>query len=193
MERIKAVNKGRYSISWKESIPGYGYSARYGSEDGNIICDTFKSYSQPEITCVLQCLMSNHVDLHPIFIAEDGNLFWPIIWYFGSVYNAISSCCDASTLYKVYGNTLEGVSINAPTISFPNQIARAFPASASNQLRIACGNETCPQVDHHASFKKCGGCRVRYYCCKKCQVEDFKVHKSECKAERIRNDDEVSR
>ena len=199
-ERTLAVMQGHYSISWTESIPGYGYCARYANDNGKIIKDVFKSYSKPEIECVLQCLMSNPADLHPIFIAEDSNLFWPIIWYYGSVYNAISECCNSNIVNKVYGNTLESMGMNlwenmgtpsqsnCATNTVPDEILSAFPESATNQLRIACGNEKCPQLDHQEKFKKCSGCRVRYYCKRECQLEDFKLHKPECKEQRVRNE-----
>ena len=36
-----------------------------------------------------QCLMSNPADLHPAAVAEDQNLYWPIIWYWGFVHAAL--------------------------------------------------------------------------------------------------------
>ena len=187
-QRIMAVAKGHYSISWSEAIPGYGYCARYATEDGEIIRDIFKSYSEPEVCCVLQCLMSNVADLHPLFIAEDSNLFWPIIWYYGSVFNAISQCCDIETLSTVYGSAMHEVELDSNTVSFPDEILSAFPEHATDQIRISCGNDKCPQLDHQSKFKQCSGCKVRHYCDRKCQMEDFQLHKKECKAERNRNE-----
>ena len=188
-QRTMAVAQGHYSISWSEAIPGYGYCARYATEDGEIIRDIFKSYSQPEICCVLQCLMNNVADLHPLFIAEDSNLFWPIIWYYGSVCNAILQCCDSETVNKLYGSSLDELQSTISAESIPDEVISAFPEAATNQIRIACGNETCPHLDHQEKFKKCSGCMVRCYCDRKCQMEDLQTHKKECKAERNKNEE----
>ena len=192
--RIIATREGKYCIGYTESIPGYGYNARFSNEDGDIISDTFKSYSQPEIACVLQCLMSNPADLHPIFIAEDGNLYWPIIWYYGSVYNAISQCCNTATVNKVYGSCIKkSQSQLPPSNPVSEEILSAFPDFAINQLRMTCGNDICPQFEGQRKFMKCAACRVRFYCSRDCQVKDFKIHKQECKKAQNQDDNRAER
>ena len=63
--------EGLYSISITETVPTYGYGARYFTmADGNMVLETFKQYSQPEMCCVLQCLMSNPADLHPLHLLD---------------------------------------------------------------------------------------------------------------------------
>ena len=104
VKRTTAVAEGSYSVSITETVPTYGYGARYFTlKDGNLVLDTFKAYSQPEICSVLQCLMSNPADLHPLYIAEDPNLYWPVIWFYGSVYNALLECCGHKVVQQIYG------------------------------------------------------------------------------------------
>ena len=137
-QRLRAVAFGQYSISLDQAIPDYGYAARYVDEHGVIVQDIFKAYCKPEIKQVLQCLMTNPADLHPYAVAEDQNLYWPIIWYWGSVFYAIQDTCDDSTLQAVYNKlgpkiTFEGIQGSCGL--------EAFPEAAAGEWRIACGNE----------------------------------------------------
>ena len=182
VKRTTAVAEGMYSLSITEIIPDYGHGVRYLQvADGNMILETFKSYSQPEICCVLQCLMSNPADLHPLHLAEDPNLYWPIIWFYGSVYSAILACCGSKVVKKIFGKMSQYRSNKIPTGSaaIPPSLS-AFPTFAIGEMRIACGNEVCPMLDHSEKFLKCTGCKVRYYCAEECQKADWKKHKTEC-------------
>ena len=181
VQRTNAVAAGLFSISISETLPDYGYGAQYLTADGQMVLETFKRYSQPEICCVLQCLMSNPADLHPQWVAEDPNLYWPIIWYYGSVYSALMTCCGPKLVKKIYGKTSQYRSnkILTGSPSFPHT-DNAFPSYAVGEMRMACGNESCPKLDHNEKFLKCAGCKVRYYCNEECQKADWKQHKKEC-------------
>jgi len=183
VKRTTGVAEGLYSISITETVPGYGYGARYYTvAEGNMVLETFKAYSQPEIGCVLQCLMSNPADLHPLHLAEDPNLYWPIIWFYGSVYTALLQSCGSKVVKKIYGKLSKYRSnkISSGRPAIPTSLS-AFPSFAIGEMRIACGNEVCPNLDHSEKFLKCTGCRVRYYCSEQCQRSDWKKHKAECK------------
>jgi len=182
LKRVAAVAEGLYSISITETVPEYGYGARYFAvKDGNMRLETFKRYSQPEIRCVLQSLMNNPADLHPLHVAEDPNLYWPVIWFFGSVYSALVECCAHSVVKKIFGKLSKYRSnkISSGSSSLPGP-SSAFPSSAVGEMRMACGNESCPNLDHSEKFQKCTGCRVRYYCKPECQRADWSKHKTEC-------------
>ena len=181
-ERLRAVAEGSYSLSLSETIPGYAYGARYTNKQGGIVQEIYKDYSKPEISCVLQCLKTNHsktcADLHPIFIAQDQNLFWPLIWYFGSLYTVILESCGENIIKELFGKTT--MSGDMQTSLHPDTM-QAFPESAVGEMRIACGSEPCPKLDHEKKFLLCTGCRVRRYCSKECRREDWGKHKQECK------------
>jgi hypothetical protein len=76
-------------------------------------------------------------------VAEDQNLYWPIIWYWGSMHAVLLEARGPATKEAVYGKL-------APAIALA-----AFPESAAGQCRIACGNQECPNLDHKIKFKVC--------------------------------------
>ena len=185
-QRTAAVAQGLYSISLTEAIPDYGHAARFTTEKGKIRNEVFKSYSKPEISCFLQCFSSNPADLHPLFLAEDQTIYWNIIWFFGSVYEAVLECCGEKVVKKVFGKLKQYRSKNLakthlPCGPLPLDVAAAFPASAVGEMRIACGNENCPNLDHEKRFEKCTGCMTRRYCSQQCLDKDWSKHDVECK------------
>ena len=52
--RILAVSQSLYNLSITETVPDYGYGARYTTHSGDIVQEVFKSYSKPEVGNVLQ-------------------------------------------------------------------------------------------------------------------------------------------
>ena len=135
-----------------------------------------------KICSLLQCLSSNPADLHPLFLAEEQNIYWPLIWYYGTVYNAILECCGEKLVEEVFGKLRNlAASQSLPRGALPPEALAAFPDSAVGELRIACGNENCPKLDHAEKFKVCTGCRVRRFCSEECLRKDWSKHKSECK------------
>ena len=122
-----------------------------------------------------------------MFPAEEQNIYWPLIWCFGTVYDAILECCGEKFVKKVF-DKLRSSSLSASSLSSeaPSpDVPAAFPDSAVGELRIACGNENCPKLDHKEKFKVCTGratgCRVRRFCSVECLRKDWEKHKSECK------------
>ena len=184
-QRSQAVAQGSYSLSITEVIPSYGYGARYTTEKEAIVQEVYKAYSKPEICCILQCFLTNPADLHPLFLAEDPNLYWPMIWYYGTAYNAILECCGDKIVKKVYGKLKQYRSQNLAKANLPMMLKPdaliVFPDSAAGEMRIACGSEVCPKLDHKEKFNKCLGCRIRRYCSHLCQKEDWGKHQKECK------------
>jgi len=180
LARLQSVAKGLYSISVTQIIPNYGYAARYVKEDGVIVQDIFKAYSKPDVRQVLQCLMSNPADLHPCAVAEDQNLFWAVIWYWGSVHRAVQETCNRYTVETVYNKLGDDISFKRSDNVCASALT-AFPESAAGEWRIACGNEDCPRVDHEVKFNLCKGCKVRRYCDEDCQRKDWSKHKKFCK------------
>ena len=180
--RIRAVAEGSYSLSLSETIPDYAYGARYTTKQGRIVQEIYKGYSKPELSCVLQCLMTNHsetcADLHPLFIAQDQNLFWPLIWCFGSLYTAMQESCGEEITKQLYNKTTKSSKM---VLSLHPDTLQAYPGSAVGEVRIACGSEPCPKLDHKKKFLLCTGCRMRRYCNEGCRGEDWGKHNKECK------------
>merc|ERR1719369_1347959 len=90
--RVFAVAHELFAISTTETLAGFGYAAIYANTlDNTITKETFRCYSKPEIDSVIACLMDNPADVHVYQIAKDPNLYWPIVWYYGSVHSALVS------------------------------------------------------------------------------------------------------
>jgi hypothetical protein len=53
-----------------------------------------------------------------------------------------------------------------------------YKAVAENGLWQPCSNEGCKTP--HGNFKKCSKCKKVRYCCRECQVADWKKHKPDC-------------
>lgn len=177
-QRLRAVSLGQFSLSLTPVFSRKFYTARYANEDGVIIQDVFFAYSQPYIKQALQCLMCNPADLHPLAVAEEAHLFWPIIWFWGSVFKAVQDTCTKATLDGIYYSL--GDEINCAEGGNASAMA-AFPEDAAGEWRIACGNEDCPRVDHEVKFNLCKGCKVRRYCDAACQRNDWPKHMQYCK------------
>ena len=95
-------------------------------------------------------------------------------------------CCGEKVVKKVFGKLKQYRSNNLakthlPCGPLPLDVAAAFPASAVGEMRIACGNENCPNLDHEERFNKCTGCKTRRYCSQLCLDKDWSEHVAECK------------
>jgi hypothetical protein len=60
----------------------------------------------------------------------------------------------------------------------------AFPESAAEEWRVACGSKDCLNLDHKIKFQMCQGCKVLCYCAVPCQKKDWVKRKAYCRAGR---------
>jgi len=178
--RVFAVAHDLYAISTTYAIIGYGYQVTYANSlDNTIIKETFKSYSKPEIKSVLSCLMNNPADVHVYHMAQDPNLYWPIVWYYGSVHAALERVGGQQLIRDVYHSNEIKTAERNKREDIDENLAAAFPEMPGN-LGLICGNEECVKFGLLESFSKCGSCKNRRYCSEKCQRADWKIHKQEC-------------
>ena len=76
---------------------------------------------------------------------------------------------------KQGGRVIGNVPLEAPW-QFRAQVLSSFILCL--QLSTTCNNEGCDKSRHH----KCANCKLAFYCCKDCQVEDWSArHKRVCK------------
>ena len=105
---------------------------------------------------MLQGLSSNPADLHPLLLAEKQNIYWSLIRYFGTVYEAIFECRGEKFVKEVFGKLRKSnfAASNLPTGAHPPVALAAFhfPDSAVGELEIACGNENCLKLEHTDKF-----------------------------------------
>jgi len=177
--RVFAVAHDLYAISTTCALVGWGYQVTYANSlNSTITKETFKPYSRPEINSVLSCLMNNPADVNVYNIAQDPNLYWPIVWYYGSVHAALEKVGGEQLLREVYSSD-NVLSARKNRKDIDSSLTAAFPDMPGN-LRFICGNGDCPKFDHLESFLKCANCKNRRYCSEICQRADWKIHKKEC-------------
>lgn len=72
--------------------------------------------------------------------------------------------------------------------SLCNQVVREFSYKlnkvSEDDLTMQCGYERCGKVEQTGGpkFMRCGRCRIRFYCSKECQINDWPHHKKMCEA-----------
>ena len=109
-KRVKAVSVGAYAIS-KDVVcaqpgePGiYCYGVVYQtSMEEKIEKEKFIGYCKEEINTVLSLLSCHSADIDPRVICLNPDLYWSIIWYYGSVYTALESIGGKELQQKVFG------------------------------------------------------------------------------------------
>ena len=109
------------------------------------------------------------MDLHPLQLAKDPDIYWPIVHYYGSVYSALKEILDGKTVDSIYENIPECTSLPERRNIVDEE-----------QLVIKCGHNSCVHLDWEFKFNQCSRCNLRRYCSPSCQKLDWKVHKKEC-------------
>jgi len=165
--RLVAVRHSAFALSARQTLRGYGHSACYAvwSHKPETRMERFKSYSKCEVAAVLGVLLDLRPDLLvPGFLASDPNLYWPIVYHFGSVAGALLDM------------NIELESSSVEETAVPAWLSKAFPGGDA----LKCGADECIALDWNMQFRKCGQCRRIKYCSHQCQKGHWKVHKLAC-------------
>ena len=118
------------------------------------------------------------MDLHPLQLAKDPNIYWPIINYFGSVYSALKELLDEEIVDCIYKNIPEFIDI--PDRRNVDKLLKIDNVVPEEKFVIKCGYCPCVRLDWKYKFKQCSRCMVRRYCSSRCQKQDLSRHKKEC-------------
>jgi hypothetical protein len=189
-ERLWATMNGVYAVSNTEPLDSQGRLVLYAKQDGSIARDTFKEYSKPEIIAVLVGLTASEHDavVQPMFIAQDPNLFWPVVSYFGSI-RAGFVAARPKTISRPKWQKRVGlpkIKSKRPPASTDdvelNRLSRLsidFLAHQGQKLYL-CGCKGCNSL--LPVLKICSKCNTRGYCSPDCQKADWKAHKLECQS-----------
>lgn len=187
--RLEAVAQGRVILSQTEALEGRGHMAVIRESDGFVRSETFKHYSRSEVEIVLASLAAlpeplGVVFAHPLFIAQDPNLFWPLIYDHGCIRAALEHVAPHVDWVGKLG-PLHPVADAAPFL----------PGIEPGAVLRRCGNESCLRFERDekakkgllgekkdTQFRKCGDCERRFYCSRECSALDWALHKDECKA-----------
>jgi hypothetical protein len=88
--RLEATLHGRVALSLYESVESRGRMVIWRDTAGEFHSETFKRYLRADVEIVLAALVAWQPALaHPLFVAQDPDLFWPIISYHGTVRAAL--------------------------------------------------------------------------------------------------------
>jgi hypothetical protein len=95
-ERLEVVSRGSVALSLQESLESRGHTAIFRLADGTVKSESFKDYGRGEVECGLAALVASEVAdcydphvVHPLFVAQDPNLFWSLVLNHGSIRAAL--------------------------------------------------------------------------------------------------------
>ena len=168
-KRILSVYENSFLFSSDEFFSCLFYSAIFNLGSGLKKQDYFRNYGKYEIITVIRFMALQPMDLHPLQLAKDPNLYWPIVHYYGSVYSAFKEILDEKTVDSIYENFPEST-----------PLPKRLNIVDEEQFVIKCGHNSCVHLDWEFKFKKCSRCELRRYCSPSCQKYDWKLHKKEC-------------
>jgi hypothetical protein len=194
MGRLWASVRALYATSETEPLDQRGRVAVYMTEGGELKSETFKIYSKVEVLTVLAGLtaaamaspasqgggmLETRPVAHPLFMAQDPNLFWPVVSYFGSVREGLLAVkpgrMDAGTWF---GRLDLGEEQPLPETTAAER--GQFSHDDAGAAMLMCGAEDCRVLCAKKPLL-CGRCELRGYCSEKCQRADWKQHKLECR------------
>ena len=178
-ERLAAVATGATAISLQEALESRGHLAIFRGRNGTIKSETFKDYGRGEVECTLAMLVAakdfNRGYLpHPIFVAQDPNLFWPLILSHGSIRAALEFVAPHVDWEEKLGSVR----------AVPEQVP-IVPDTEPGKIMRRCGNDVCLKLEPvrgDGKFKTCSRCKRREYCSADCAKADWILHKRECRA-----------
>ena len=181
-ERLQAVATNSVAISLEEALEQRGQCAIWRTPAGCLKSETFKDYCRAEVECALAAMVLVRRDYDtpiatPLFVAQDPNLYWPIIFHHGSVRAALEHVAPHVDWTEELGP--------AHTV-LPDPIpveTSKFYDVAPNEILRKCGNPSCLKLEpdrSQGSFQRCSRCLRRWYCSRACQEMDFAWHKGEC-------------
>ena len=148
----------------------------------------YRSYARSEICLAIRLLAQNGGDelgvgvlthnsgddlVNPIRLAYKVELYWPIIYHYGSIYDALLMTLGKQRTKEIY----KGCYKAGPDMLEEEEERESF---------IRCGNtDHCNKICHQigsdgGGFSKCARCKLRRYCSATCQKKDWKLHKPEC-------------
>ena len=101
-QRILSVYRKEYIMSRDETLAQLFYSVIFTLESGLKWQDNFRNYSKHEVIFTIRVLALEPMDLHPLQLAKDPNIYWPIVHYYGSVYSALLEILEKKTVDLIY-------------------------------------------------------------------------------------------
>jgi hypothetical protein len=121
------------------------------------------------------------VYVSPLFIAQDPNFLYPLIYDHGSIRAALEFVAPHIDWNENIGPVKENVLEQVPLI----------PGCQPGKFLRKCGNGFCTNLEKYKTgsfFLYCSRCNRRKYCSSNCQRDDWVLHKHECVSSNISKD-----
>jgi hypothetical protein len=170
-ERLDSIARGSLVLSLDEEMPHRGHAAIFRGNDGTMKMETWKYYCVGEVECVLAVLVASGLFAYvsPLFIAQDPNFLYPLIYDHGSIRAALEFVASHIDWNENIGPVKENVLEQLPLI------LRCQPGKYLQKC-------FCTNLEKYksGSFQCCSRCNHRKYCSAKCQRDDWVIHKHEC-------------
>eukprot|EP00727_Mastigamoeba_balamuthi_P005483 m51a1_g1554 hypothetical protein (642) ;mRNA; r:11599-14039 len=180
--RLLASCRGRYVVSeWETSSSAAGqcYEAIYDDPGvrGGKSLDRFKMYSAADIRSVLRTLAEADLEyVHPLWLAQDPNIWWPLVWRFPSLWAALSESLDVELLDDVPWELLQ-LPEGAETV-----VSTWYTDLVPGRAYFKCSRDECVELEREDNpFLTCPGCMRKSYHSAACQKAHWAQHKAECK------------
>ena len=162
--------------------------------------EKYRAYSLADVNDYLYCLslelnnLADPVCSHPLFLAMDPNLFWPAIFYYGSILTALQASAAHIDWFSMLRVPVSRASREGVTRMMPGEGTASTSGRwgggdgwrggcpirrldlADSVLAKKCAFAGCYVLEYPLSgrrFKKCGRCRQKYYCSRNCQRRDW--------------------
>ena len=173
-QRLETAFNGTYAI---ENNPAYTNASVVYEYRGKRYHEEFKFHNRPEIRTVLACLAADHdppILAHPCFIAQDPNLIWPSLLFYGSIRAALEHVAPG---VDWVGEPIWHLGPSQPGTPKPPLVEGTEPG----EVVYRCGSDICCKLFRDKrSMRVCGRCRRRSYCSPECHNADWIIHKREC-------------
>eukprot|EP01105_Mastigella_eilhardi_P022821 TRINITY_DN5680_c0_g1_i3.p1 TRINITY_DN5680_c0_g1~~TRINITY_DN5680_c0_g1_i3.p1 ORF type:complete len:282 (+),score=34.81 TRINITY_DN5680_c0_g1_i3:65-910(+) len=181
--RIAATCCGFYALSTNQ-VDDYGHGAVWVDPvTGAAHEDSFKAYSKLEVRTMIRVVGSLETGspqfLHPLILAMDPNLRWPIHEYWpAGLHAALAECID--------DDGYAAADVTEPQPPVGAACASPLPAWCSEQhsgalfnkcAHAGCATLTVPPV----VLKLCVRCKNNAYCSAVCQRADWPRHRLTCR------------
>ena len=214
-QRVRAVASGAYCMTknWTVQFDGRNgtehFGVIFGKEDGGVELEQFMGYGKTDINLVLRYLSVHSADVDPRMVCINPDLYWSIIWHYGSVTKALMEA-GGQKLYDLgFGKQKEmfmtpemlqkfaNVALEDPLMFRDSTITSQystvllkdhFVSQLTNkkmEWRYRCSNPSCFRLEDSKKFLGCGGCSnyiKKRYCSPECQTQDWGEHKKSCQS-----------
>ena len=189
-DRILAVASQGYAISLNYVTKIQGtlvYGVIFQSDENKIEYETFIPYAKQDINSIVRLLSFHSADIDPRLISLEKNIYWSIIWYFGSISNGLK-VIGGNNLYNKAFSQRRNISQKTTTVHGLKHklIKENFITNMTTvrKWRYSCKSTTCNNLEDIGNFKSCGACKSSIaikYCSIECQKNDWNHHKPNCK------------